>query len=60
MVILFLQEAQLSHIRRSVEAERAQKAATNAQERLSEVKSSLEQLLSVQYGSDAVGLELAR
>ena len=59
-MILFLQEAQLSHIRRSVEAERAQKAATNTQERLSEVKSSLEQLLSVQYGSDAVGLELAR
>lgn len=59
-MILFLQEAQLSHIRRSVEAERAQKAATNAQKRLSEVKSSLEQLLSVQYGSDAVGLELAR
>ena len=57
---LFPQEAQLSHIRRSVEAERAQKAATEAQQRLSEVKGHLEQLLSAQYGSDAVGLELAR
>lgn len=43
-----------------MEAERAQKAATDGQKRLSEVKSSLEQFLSVQYGSDAVGLELAR
>ena len=57
---LYPQETQLSHVSRSVEAERAQKGATEAQQRLSEVKGRLEQLLSAQYGSDAVGLELAR
>jgi len=55
-----LLEAQLSHIRRSVESERAQKAATEVQRRLLGVKGHLEQLLSMQYGSDSEGLDLAR
>ena len=58
--LCWFQEAQLSHIRRSVESERAQKAATEVQRRLLGVKGHLEQLLSMQYGSDSEGLDLAR
>ncbi len=54
------QEAQLSHIQRSVQAERARQGTTMAQARLQEVKGQVEQLLLRQYEEDTEGLELAK
>lgn len=55
-----LLEAQLAHIRRSLESERAQKTAREAWQRLLEVKGRAEQLLVAQYQGDPQGLELMR
>ena len=56
----FLQEAQLSHIRQSVEAERAVVAAREAQQLLAARRAQLEQQLVLQHQDDPQGLELAR
>ena len=62
MYVCITQAAQLSHIQRSVESERAQKTAREAQSRAVELQAMADQLLHECYHNqqDSEAVELAK